>query len=159
MSRVTFDNCVVSINIQMKFYWECLLSATYHFLQNVRWKKVRRKTRSSRFQMFLKIGVLENLAIFTGKHLCRCLKLQAFRFATLLKRDTTQVFSCEYYELFSSSYFKEHLQMAASSKFLRKHTIAWFFFVILSAFMKQKYFEQSFCFSFFFFLGVGGIDL
>ena len=69
------------------------------------------------------------------------------------------MFSCEYYELFSSSYFKEHLQMAASSKFLRKHTIAWFFFVILSAFMKQKYFEQSFCFSFFSFLGVGGINL
>ena len=46
--------------------------------------------RSSRSQMF-KVGVLKELAIFTGKHLCLSLfliMLQAWRYATLLKRDS-----------------------------------------------------------------------
>ena len=40
--------------------------------------------------MFFKIGVLKNFANFTGKHLCWSLfliNLQAFRSATLLKKD------------------------------------------------------------------------
>ena len=40
--------------------------------------------RSSRSQMFFKIGALKNFAMFTGKHLCWSLfviKLQAARFA------------------------------------------------------------------------------
>ena len=47
--------------------------------------------RSSRSQMFLKIGVLKKFAIFIGKHLCWCLfliKLLGFRPATLFKRDS-----------------------------------------------------------------------
>ena len=42
--------------------------------------------RSSRSQMFIKIGALKNFANFTGKHLCWSLfliKLQAFRPAKL----------------------------------------------------------------------------
>ena len=48
-------------------------------------------------QMFFKIGVLKNFANFTGKHLCWSLfliKFQTLRPATLLKRDSRQVFSC-----------------------------------------------------------------
>ena len=47
--------------------------------------------RSSRFQMFLKIGVFKNFTTFTGKHLCWSLfliKLPDFRPGTLFKRDT-----------------------------------------------------------------------
>ena len=47
--------------------------------------------RSSRSQMFFKIGVLKNFANFTAKHLCWSIffiKLQAWRAATLLKRDS-----------------------------------------------------------------------
>ena len=47
--------------------------------------------RSSRLQMFFKIGVLKNFVIFTGKRLCWSFfltKLQALRPATLLKRDS-----------------------------------------------------------------------
>ena len=40
--------------------------------------------RSSRLQMFLKIGALKNFSNFTGKHLCSSL----FFFATLLKLDS-----------------------------------------------------------------------
>ena len=56
------------------------------------------KTRSSRSQMFFKIGFAKNFAFFKGKRLCSSLflvKLQAFRDATLLKRDSnTGVFLC-----------------------------------------------------------------
>ena len=47
--------------------------------------------KSSRSQMFLKIGVFKNFAIFTGKQLCWSLfliKLLGFRPATLFKRDS-----------------------------------------------------------------------
>ena len=36
------------------------------------------------------------------------INLQSFRPATLLKRDSTQVFSCEYCEIFKNTYFEEH---------------------------------------------------
>ena len=48
-------------------------------------------SRSSRPQMFFKIGVLKYFAMFTGKHLCWSrflIMLQAFRPKTLLKRDS-----------------------------------------------------------------------
>ena len=47
--------------------------------------------KSSHLQMFFKIGVLKNFAIFAGKHLCwSCflMKLQAWRSAILFKRDS-----------------------------------------------------------------------
>ena len=47
--------------------------------------------RSSRSQMFLKIGVFKNFTIFTGTQLCWSLfliKLLGFRPATLFKRDS-----------------------------------------------------------------------
>ena len=53
--------------------------------------------RSSRSQMFLKIVVLENFAIFTGKHLCWSL--------FLIKLTPTQLFSCEYWKIFKNTFF------------------------------------------------------
>ena len=50
----------------------------------------RVKVRNSRSQVFFRIGVLKNFAIFTGRHLCWSLflmKSQAFRPASLLNRD------------------------------------------------------------------------
>ena len=67
--------------------------------------------RSSRSLMFFKIGVLKNFAIFKRKHLCRSFflrKLRAWRHATLLKRDSTQVFSCEYCEFFKNTFFSQN---------------------------------------------------
>ena len=52
------------------------------------------KGRSSRSEMFFKIDVLKNFVIFTGKHLCWVLfliKLQVWRSAPLLKRDSNTV--------------------------------------------------------------------
>ena len=51
------------------------------------------KNRSWRSQTFLKIGVLKNFAIFTGKHACWSLfliKLKTFSVATLFKRDSNK---------------------------------------------------------------------
>ena len=62
-------------------------------------------------------AIFKHLAILTGKHLYWSLfliKLQTFRLATLLRRDPTQVFSCEYYQIFKKLYFEEHRRTAAS---------------------------------------------
>ena len=64
--------------------------------------------RSSRPQLFIKIGVLKNFAIFTRKHLCWSLYLKkAFNF---IKETPTQVFSCENCKIFKNSFFIEYLR-------------------------------------------------
>ena len=71
--------------------------------------------RSSWSQKFFKIGVLKNFTIFQGKHLCWSfflIKLQTW--TTLLKETPTQVFSCEYCEIFRNSFFHRTPPVAAS---------------------------------------------
>ena len=58
-----------------------------------------RNYRSSRSQIFFKIGVLKNFANFTGKHLCKNLfltKLQIWRLANLLRKDSNTRSSCSH---------------------------------------------------------------
>ena len=88
--------------------------------------------RNNRSQMFFKIVVLKNLAIFTGKHLCwfffliKCFPVKSAKLLKtcvlknicvrlLLLRPLfpfyslpTQVFSSEYCEIFKNSFFIEH---------------------------------------------------
>ena len=70
--------------------------------------------KSSRLQMLYKIGVLNNFARFTGKHLRWSLFLnkvgrsQACIFIT--KETPTQVSSCEFYEIFKNTFLTEHLR-------------------------------------------------
>ena len=52
--------------------------------------------------------VLKNFAIFTGMHLCWGL------FLIREKESPTQVLSWEYCEIFKNTYFKEHVQTAAT---------------------------------------------
>ena len=76
-----------------------------------------KKSGSSYRRFSIKKAVLKNFAIFTGIHLCWSLfliKLQAFRPATLLKRDSTQVFFFEYCEIFKNTCFEKYLRMIAS---------------------------------------------
>ena len=57
--------------------------------------------------MLLEMGILKNVAIFTGKHLCWDLfliKLQDCRAATLLKRDSNTI---DFLRILQNSY--EHL--------------------------------------------------
>ena len=72
-----------------------------------------KKSKSSRSQMFSEISSNKNFVIFTGKHLCWGLfliKLQAFRPATFLKRDSNTGVSCGYCEIFKNSFFRENLR-------------------------------------------------
>ena len=65
--------------------------------------------RSSRLMVFLKKGAFRNFAKFTGKH-------QAYKFN---KNETlTQVFSCEFSEIFKNTFLTEHLWATAFSDLL-----------------------------------------
>ena len=71
------------------------------------------KTRSSRSNFFFKIGVLQDFVILTGIHLCWSLfsiKTQAWRAATLLKRDSNTGVSCKCCAVFKKSFFMEDLR-------------------------------------------------
>ena len=69
--------------------------------------------------LFYKKGVLRNFARFTEKHLCQSLFLLKFirpQACNFIKKETlTQVFSCEFCEIFKNSLFTEHLQATAST--------------------------------------------
>ena len=60
-------------------------------------------SRTSHQRCSIEKAVLKNFSIFTGKHLCWSfflIQLQAWRPAILLKETPTQVFSCEFCEIF-----------------------------------------------------------
>ena len=57
--------------------------------------------------MFYKKSVLKNVAKFIGKHLC-----QSHFFKVFIKEET-QVFSCEFCEIFKNTFFTEHLWTTA----------------------------------------------
>ena len=61
-------------------------------------------------EVFHEKAVPKNFTMFTGKYLYCSLFLiefQAFRSATLLKRDSkTDEYSCEYCEIFKNTYFE-----------------------------------------------------
>ena len=60
--------------------------------------------------MFCKKGVLKNFPKFVGKHLCW--RVVACKF---IKNDTpTQVFSCEFWEMFKNTFFTGNLRTNAS---------------------------------------------
>ena len=67
--------------------------------------------------MFFKIGVLKNIANFTGKHLRWSLfliKLQALKLTTYQKETPTQALSCEICENFKNIFFNRTPPVAAS---------------------------------------------
>ena len=70
--------------------------------------------RSSRLQMFFKVGVLKSYAIFAGKHLRWSLfliNLQSFGPATLLKRNSDKgAFLCILQKFLRTAYFIDHFR-------------------------------------------------
>ena len=72
-----------------------------------------KKSKSSRSQIIFEINSFKNFAKFTGKHLfwgLFLIKLQAFRPATFLKRDSNTGVSCGYCELYKNIFFIENLR-------------------------------------------------
>ena len=78
--------------------------------------------KSSRSQMFFKKGVLKNFAMFTGKHLCwmesPLNKVAGLKACSFIKKrlHPTQVFFCEYCEIFKSSSFYKTPLVAVFTK-------------------------------------------
>ena len=73
------------------------------FYEYSRFTGQQKNGRSSRSQMFCKIGNLRNFAMFTGKHLCWSL------FFNKEKETPTQVFPCDYLcEFFRTASLIEH---------------------------------------------------
>ena len=63
--------------------------------------------------MIFEIISIKNFPIFTGKHLfwgLFLIKMQAFRPATFLKRDSNTDVSCGYYEILRTVFFIENLR-------------------------------------------------
>ena len=118
--------------------------------------------------MYFRISVLKKFAMFTRKHLCWSLfliNMQAWRPATLLKRDSNTVFSWEIFKIFKNIFFYRTRSVAASGNIswtlslfhLRtmNGVISWyalaleclFYFIACVSFL-----SVSFFFSFFFFV-------
>ena len=75
--------------------------------------------RSSRLKVFCKKGVLKNFAKFAWENVWQSLffnKVADLRHAILLKKETmTEVFSCEFYEIFRTLFYRTPL-VAASAR-------------------------------------------
>ena len=107
-------------------------------------KTISLNFKSNRSQMFFKIGVLKNFAIFTGKRLrwITFNKVAGLEDCNFITKRLQQVFSSEYCEIFKNTYFEEHLRTAASVlliiklvvsighlqtfSFNKKHNMEWF---------------------------------
>ena len=90
--------------------------------------------KSSRWRMFFKIGVLKNVDIFPGKHLCQSyflIKLQAWRSAISLKRDSNTGVFLWILQNFKNTYFEEHLRPAASVLLIMKLVISIGYFFLI----------------------------
>ena len=69
------------------------------------------QAKSSDLRYSMKKGVLQNFVKFTGKHLSRSLFLNKVADSNFIKNETlTQVFSCEFCEIFKSIFFIERLR-------------------------------------------------
>ena len=78
--------------------------------------------RSCLPKVFYKKGVVKNFTKFIRKHLCWSLFFnQACNFITkgnfITKETPTQVFSCEFYEVFKSNFFIEYLWGSTSESY------------------------------------------
>ena len=85
-----------NLNSLLKIFQDLIISwKSYHSVEKFMF--LPENLGSSRWQMFLKIGVLKNFANFTGKHLC---------WSLFLIETPTQVFSCKICEIFKNFFLQ-----------------------------------------------------
>ena len=70
--------------------------------------QIEKQNRSSRLDVFCRIGVFRNFAKFTGKHLCQSLFFN--------EETQAKLFSCEFCEISKNAFFIEHLQWLVLSE-------------------------------------------
>ena len=122
-SYISFLLCLFGLT----YLWWLILLCVFFFLINICYSNPLKKKeqlylimvynfKSSHQNYSVWEDVLKTFTNFTGNYLCWSLfliKLQAWGSATLLKRDSTQLLSCEVCEIFKNTYFKEHLWTTA----------------------------------------------
>ena len=100
-----------SINHQEHLFHRTLITSYFrpvNIAKFLRTAFLKNTSRSSRLQMFFKIGVLKSFPNFIGKNLFWSLFLKSLQTESLqlcLKKSLTQVFSCEVYETFKNIFF------------------------------------------------------
>ena len=97
------------------------------------WIVVKLDWISKSKNVFCKKGVLRNFAKFTRKHLC-----QGFFFNKV--EALTQVFSCEFCEISTKTFFTEHLWATASAE--QRHQVSWIEF--MCEFIKKSLTHSNF---------------
>ena len=101
------------------------------------------KQSTSHPEVLCKKGILKNFTKFTGKHLCQSLFLnkivgQSPVCNPIKKKTMTQVFSCEFCEIFKNTFFKENLWITASVlQFLMRTTLPELKVVSKNTFFKE----------------------
>ena len=104
-------------------------------------------SRSNHWQIFLKIGVLKNFAIFTWKHLCWSLylkTLEAWWPATLLKKRLQhRCFLVNIAKFLRTAFFIEHFTGCFWGKFCRFLSM-FFSYKVLIASLDSKFSESTF---------------
>ena len=137
----------VLVQSQNKMHMKYILHNKFRMIIFHDQKVLSLNFKSSRSQMFFKIDILKNLAMFTGKHLgllfnivaglehCNCIK----------KRFQHKCFLVKIAKIFKNTYFEEPLQTAASVlliiKLLIKYWISAKFFLIRNMTLNGFYYE------------------
>ena len=105
-----FFKCYETTKIS-PFMYDLYYPIKTHFSQKILFSCTA-VTISSHRKCSIKKVLLKTFWNFTRKHLCWSLfliKLQGWRFVNLLKKTSTQVFSCGIFENFKNTQFEEHL--------------------------------------------------
>ena len=119
--------------INSKPLWKHVFYDTIQIYQQIVWIN-----RSSRSQMFFKIGILKNFAIITGKHLCWSpflIKLHTWRSAALLNRDSHRCFHVDFSKCLRTAFFIKHLRWLLLSKVKTNVESAWFIYYVIKSIM------------------------
>ena len=102
-----------SINHQEHLFHRTLITSYFRAVNIAKFLRaafLQSTSRSSRFQMFLKIGAQNSFANFTGKHLCWSFflkNLQAEGLQIYLKKTPTQVFSVKFAKFLRTPLFTD----------------------------------------------------
>ena len=111
-----YTSLVISQNWRfIDFHWSSAVSILFH------------RIRSSRLQMFFKIGVLKHFTVSIGKHQ-RWSLFDKIADLKVRKVIPTQVFSCEYWKIFKNTFLAEHLRwlLLWNDEILQRYLLTFF---------------------------------
>ena len=126
-----------SINHQEHLFHRTLITSYFrpvNIAKFLRTAFLKNTSRSSRLQMFFKIGVLRSVANFTGKHLCSSLFLKNFQAGGLQlhkKRLQHSCFPVKFAKFLRTSFLTEHIRWLLLYLFLKKVLLKRYFAALL----------------------------